>query len=158
MYQQAWCSPLFIHKAMKSKQSSTNPPTTDDDVSMQTPKTRGLSKTPTQNVFEQQSKRIGRLLIELNETMLKEQQIRSFYAEEVAILNRIYASEMIQNIQRLDKSYKEGNCSTKRKNTIGEIMLDACEQLTEINREAYAETVKPYLFKYSNVQKRTWRL
>lgn len=138
---------------MKSKpEISSEASTVQEDYSEMTPKSRRSSLTPTQNVFAQQSRRVVKLLKELDEIALKEKQIRIFYTEEVAILNQIYCTEMAQHISRLNQSYEEGNCTQKRKSTLGEIILNTCRLLTDINRATYEEAMKPYIYKHREIQ------
>lgn len=139
---------------MKSKPetSSEEANTVEEDYSEMTPKSHRPSLTPTQNVFAQQGRRVVKLLTELDEIALKEKQIHTFYTEEVAILDQIYCTEMTQYISRLNQSYEEGSCTHKRKTALGEIVLNTCHLLTDMNRETYEEAMKPYIYKHREIQ------
>lgn len=138
---------------MKSK-----PETSPKDSNMQksdseeTPQNGECPLSPILNVFAQQSRRVVKLLKELDEIVLKEEQIRTFYTNEVAILNKIYCTEMAQYISRLNQSYDERSCTNKRKSVLGEVILNSCYLLTDINKETYQEAMKPYIYKYREIQ------
>lgn len=122
------------------------------DKSEMVPKSQRSPLITNQNVFAQQSRRVDKLLKELDEITLKEEQIRSFYTQEVAILNQIYCTEMAQYISRLNQSYDEGTCTYKRRSTLREIILNTCYLLADINKEAYQEMMEPYIYKYREIQ------